>query len=38
MDCILPQDCSDKALLEYPGFDVVWARHEKNPDWFPKFN
>ena len=38
LDFILPQDCSDKALLEYPGFDVVWARHEKNPDWFPKFN
>ena len=36
-NCILPKDCSDKALLEYPGFDKVWAKHCKNLDWYPTF-
>ena len=25
LDCVLPEGCSDKELLEYPGFDKVWA-------------
>ena len=25
--CALPENCSDKVLLEYPGFDKVWAKH-----------
>ena len=25
LECALPDDCSDKELLEYPGFDKVWA-------------
>ena len=37
-DCILPDDCSDKALLEYPGFDKIWAKHCDNLDWYPKFD
>lgn len=37
LDCVLPDNCSDKALLEYPGFDVVWAKHCKDTDWYPKF-
>lgn len=37
LDCVLPDDCSDKALLEYPGFDVVWAKHCKDPGWYPVF-
>ena len=36
-DCALPMDCSDKALLNYPGFDVVWAKHCKDLDWYPTF-
>lgn len=36
-NCILPKDCSDKALLEYPGFDKVWAKHCKDLDWYPTF-
>ena len=36
-NCILPKECSDKALLEYPGFDKVWAKHCKNLDWYPTF-
>ena len=36
-DCVLPDDCSDKALLNYPGFDKVWAKHHENTDWYPKF-
>ena len=27
MKCALPENCSDKTLLEYPGFDKVWAKH-----------
>ena len=38
LDCILPDDCSDKALLEYPGFDKIWAKHDENSDWYPKFD
>jgi hypothetical protein len=36
-DCALPSNCSDKALLEYPGFNNVWARHCKDTDWYPVF-
>lgn len=35
--CALPDGCSDKTLLEYPGFDKVWAKHCKFLDWYPKF-
>jgi len=38
LDCILPDDCSDKALLEYPGFDKVWAKHCEDLDWYPTFD
>jgi hypothetical protein len=27
MKCALPDDCSDKALLEYPGFDKAWEKY-----------
>ncbi len=37
LDCVLPDDCSDKALLNYPGFDKVWAKHSENTDWYPTF-
>lgn len=37
LECVLPDDCSDNALLKYPGFNVVWARHCENTDWYPKF-
>ena len=37
LGCVLPDNCSDKALLEYPGFDKVWKKHLENLDWFPKF-
>ena len=33
--CVLPEDCSDKTLLNYPGFDKVWAKHCENTDWYP---
>lgn len=35
--CALPDNCSDKALLEYPGFDKVMARHREDTDWYPNF-
>lgn len=35
--CMLPDDCSDKALLEYPGFDKVWEKHLKDREWYPMF-
>lgn len=35
--CILPENCSDKDLLEYPGFDKVWAKHFEDLDWYPTF-
>lgn len=38
LDCILPEDCSDKALLEYPGFNVIWAHHIADLDWYPTFD
>ena len=38
MKCALPEDCSDKVLLEYPGFDKVWAKHCENLDWYPTFD
>ena len=34
--CLLQEDCSDKALLNYPGFDKVWAKHCENTDWYSK--
>ena len=37
-ECVLPKDCSDKALLKYPGFDKVWIKHSENLDWYPKFD
>lgn len=37
LDCVLPDDCSDKVLLNYPGFDKVWAKHCENTDWYPTF-
>ncbi|MDO4201355.1 MAG: hypothetical protein Q4D25_04415 [Bacteroidales bacterium] len=30
MENVLPDDCSDKELLEYPGFDKVWAEYMKD--------
>ena len=27
IECLLPEDCSDQELLEYPGFNVVRASH-----------
>lgn len=38
LKCVLPEDCSDKALLDYPGFDIIWAKHCENLDWYPKFD
>ena len=35
LKCILPENCSDKVLLDYPGFDKVWAKHCENTDWYP---
>ena len=37
MKCALPEDCTDKMLLEYPGFDKIWAKHLENLDWYPVF-
>ncbi len=37
MECVLPYDCSDKVLLDYPGFDIVWAKHCLDTDWYPEF-
>lgn len=37
MKCALPENCSDKDLLEYPGFDKIWAKHCENLDWYPNF-
>ena len=37
LDCILPENCSDNAILEYPGFDKVWAKHCEDTDWYPVF-
>ena len=38
LKCALPEDCSDKALMDYPGFDIIWAKHCENLDWYPKFD
>lgn len=38
LKCVLPEDCSDKALLDYPGFDIIWAKHCENLNWYPKFD
>lgn len=38
MKCALPEDCSDKVLLDYPGFNKIWAKHCENLDWYPKFD
>lgn len=35
-DCILPENCTDKDLLEYPGFDKIWVKHIEE-DWYPTF-
>lgn len=29
-DCLLPDSCSDKALLEYPGLNVVLEKHSED--------
>ena len=36
-ECVLPDNASDKALLKYPGFNIVWAKHCGNTDWYPNF-
>ena len=36
-DCLLPDSCSDKALLEYPGLNVVLERHCADLNWYPPF-
>ena len=35
--CVLPKpnQCSDNMILQYPGFDKVWAKHCENTDWYP---
>lgn len=32
LKCALPDNCSDKTLLEYPGFDKVWKKHLNDLD------
>ena len=34
---IIPEKCTPEEMLEYPGFDKVWAKHLENPDWKPVF-
>ena len=36
-DCLLPDSCSDKALLEYPGLNVVLEKHSADLNWYPTF-
>ena len=36
-DCLLPDSCSDKALLEYPGLNVVLEKHSEDLNWYPVF-
>lgn len=31
LDCLLADDCTDKALLNYPGFNVVWEKRQYVP-------
>ena len=38
LKCALPEDCSDKALMDNPGFDIKRAKHCENLDWYPKFD
>lgn len=38
MKCALPENCSDKVLLEYPGFDKIWAKHCEDLEWYPQFD
>ncbi len=37
-DCLLPDSCSDKALLEYPGLNVVLKKHSEDLNWYPAFD
>ena len=36
-DCLLPDSCSDNALLEYPGLNVVLKKHSEDLNWYPVF-
>jgi hypothetical protein len=36
-DCLLPDSCSDKALLEYLGLNVVLEKHSADLNWYPTF-
>ncbi len=36
-DCLLPDSCSDKALLNYPGLNVVLEKHSEDLNWYPVF-
>lgn len=36
-DCLLPDSCSDKALLNYPGLNVVLEKHSADLNWCPTF-
>ena len=36
-DCLLPDSCSDKALLDYPGLNVVLEKHSEDLHWYPTF-
>lgn len=37
-NCLLPDSCSDKALLEYPGLNVVLEKHCADLNWYPAFD
>lgn len=37
-NCLLPDSCSDKALLEYPGLNVVLEKHCADLNWYPEFD
>lgn len=36
-DCLLPDSCSDNALLDYPGLNVVLKKHSDDLNWYPTF-
>jgi hypothetical protein len=36
-DCLLPDSCSEKALLNYPGLNVVLEKHSEDLNWYPVF-
>jgi hypothetical protein len=36
-DCLLPDSCSDKVLLEYPGLNIVLEKHSADLKWYPTF-